>query len=427
MASETDDFILEELLRHNEGRKKSLVRLKLSQMALGVFAFFRGSNELYVRDWPGLAPLDPGPLALVCGDLHLENFGAYLTESGDARFAINDFDEAYVAPAAIDLVRCGASIFLAADEWGLPATVAAAMAVEFLDHYRQEVGAIVVTGRIGEVGPVEGDGAIRSLLLPTAFASRDAVIGQLTRPAKKGAREIRVDDERRRVGPKKLRELQVAFDGLAKASQAAGAVEVLDATRRIAGLGSLGLRRYLVLVRGGTAGDRLRLLDVKEAKPSVLSFCIDAPQPNWGPGEADRVIQAERIVLGKPESGLAALEVGGRSCRVREMIPEANRSKLSRLRREPARLREAVRAAGGIAAHAHARGAVALDPAREADLGRWATGPDFDAIMVASARSADRCRGYSEEFRASLARKSIRKRLGLPPIPGPMGGDGRPS
>ena len=68
--------------RHNEGRKKSLVRLKLARMAAGVFAFFRGSNELFAREWPSLAPLEPGPLVLLCGDLHLENFGAYLTDVG---------------------------------------------------------------------------------------------------------------------------------------------------------------------------------------------------------------------------------------------------------------------------------------------------------------------------------------------------------
>src|SRR4051812_4075878 len=116
-AEVDDDAILDEVLRHNEGRKKPLVRLKLSRMAGGVFAFFRGSNELFAREWPSLAPLEPGPFMLLCGDLHLENMGAYLTDSGEARFAINDFDEAYVGPASIDLVRCGASILLAAEEW----------------------------------------------------------------------------------------------------------------------------------------------------------------------------------------------------------------------------------------------------------------------------------------------------------------------
>ena len=395
-------------------------------MAGGVFAFYRGTDELFAREWPSLAPQEPGPLVLVCGDLHLENMGAYLTESGEARFAINDFDEAYVAPAAIDLVRCGASILLAAEEWGLAVTTAAAMAVEFLDRYRQELGALVVAGRLGEPEPAEGEAAIRSLLLPTAFASRDAMIDRLTRPSKrKGHRVIRTDDDHRPVGSKRRKELGDAFDGLAEASQSHAGIELLDVSTRVAGLGSLGMRRYLALVRGGGAGDRIRLLDVKEAGPPALRACVDAPQPNWGEGEAARVVHAERIVLGVPESGLATIQVGGRSCRLREMVPEANRSKLSRLRHEPARLRHAVRAAGGIAARAHARGAQALDEDRGVDLGRWATGSDFDSILVASVRAADRSRAMFDSFRATIGRKSVRKALGLPPEAAIVTGDGQ--
>lgn len=426
MSAEYDDAILAEILRHNEGRKKALVRLKLSRMALGVFAFFRGSNELFAREWPSLAPLGPGPFVLLCGDLHLENLGAYLTDSGEARFAINDFDEAYVAPASVDLVRCGASILLAAEEWGLAVTTAAAMAVEFLDRYREELAALVVAGRLGDPEPAEGDDAIRSLLLPTAFASRDAMIDRLTRPGKrKGHRVILTDTDHRPVGPKRRKELGDAFAELAESSEPHSGIELLDVSTRVAGLGSLGMRRYLVLVRGGPTGDRMRLLDVKEAAPPVLRACIDAPQPSWGEGEADRVVGAERIVLGVPESGLATMQVDGRSCRVREMVPEANRSKLSRLRHEPARLRHAVRAAGGIAARAHARGAQALDSERGAELSRWATGPDFDSILVASARAADRSRAMFDSFRATIRRKSVRKALGLPPEAVIVAGDGR--
>ena len=50
------------------------------------------------------APLDLGPAILQCGDLHLENFGAYQTDDGEFRFDINDFDEALVAPCSLDLV-----------------------------------------------------------------------------------------------------------------------------------------------------------------------------------------------------------------------------------------------------------------------------------------------------------------------------------
>lgn len=411
MSNGTDDSVLDAILRHNEGRKRSLVRRKLATMAGGLFPFYRGANELFAREWSGLSPLDPGPVVLLCGDLHLENFGAYLTDAGEARFSINDFDEAYAAPAALDLVRCGASILIAGEQWGLPVTTAAALAVEFLDHYRG--AAAQSSGR--DEDETAANEAIRGLLLPTAFASRDAVIERLTRPDKrKGRRLIRTGVERRRLRKKKREELQSSFNALTKASDVHGSIEVLDATTRVAGLGSLGLRRYLVLARGGTGGDRLRLLDVKEVTPSALRECVSGPQPDWGPGEASRVVFAERTILGKPESGLATIDLGGRSCRVREMIPDANRSRLSRLRRDPARLREAVRAAGAIAARAHARGAAILDHGRGDDLARWATGPAFDAILVASTRAADRTRAMYDAFVASIRRKDVRKTLGLP-------------
>ena len=290
------------------------------------------------------------------------------------------------------------------------------MAVEFLDSYREEVGGLGVAGSTRHEQPIERDKAIRGLLLPTAIASPDELIDRLTVPVKgKGRRTIRTDVNHRPLRPAKHKEIRSAFEELSRSSQARGSIELVDATTRVAGLGSLGLRRYLALVRGGAAGDRLRLLDVKESAPPVLRSCIDAPQPHWGEGESARVVEAERIILGVPAGGLATVEVGGRSCRVRQMIPDANRSKLSRLRREPARLREAVRAAGVIGARAHARGASALDPDRAADLGRWATGPDFDALLVASARAADRSRAMFDAFVASTRRKSVRKALGLPP------------
>jgi uncharacterized protein (DUF2252 family) len=46
---------------------------------------------------------------------------------------------------------------------------------------------------------------------------------------------------------------------------------VLDIGRRIAGTGSLGVERYVVLVEGKGSPDRNYLLDIKEAKPSAMA------------------------------------------------------------------------------------------------------------------------------------------------------------
>uniref|UniRef100_UPI0013D392A8 DUF2252 family protein n=1 Tax=Klebsiella aerogenes TaxID=548 RepID=UPI0013D392A8 len=58
--------------------------------------------------------------------------------------------------------------------------------------------------------------------------------------------------------------------------------EVLDVARRIAGTGSLGLERYVILVRGkGVAGGQYPL-DLKQILPSVLAPAGGCRQPKFG-------------------------------------------------------------------------------------------------------------------------------------------------
>ena len=118
-APHTDQSIYDAIVRFNADREPDLVERKLKRIDESVFTFYRGTDHLFGQAWPALKPADPGPAVLSCGDLHLENFGAYQTEVGDFRFDINDFDEALVAPCSFDLVRCAASILLAGEEWGL--------------------------------------------------------------------------------------------------------------------------------------------------------------------------------------------------------------------------------------------------------------------------------------------------------------------
>jgi uncharacterized protein (DUF2252 family) len=152
--------VLEAILRFNKDRKPRLVRRKLRLMQGDPFTFFRGANHLFVGDWSELGPPEPGPAILICGDLHLENFGAYRTAEGDFRYDINDFDDAAVGPSSLDLVRCTTSIFLAAERWDLTPTAASGMALAYLEHYRRATLEAVGAGKVGEVAPRSGQGAI---------------------------------------------------------------------------------------------------------------------------------------------------------------------------------------------------------------------------------------------------------------------------
>jgi hypothetical protein len=55
--------------------------------------------------------------------------------------------------------------------------------------------------------------------------------------------------------------------------------EVLDVARRIAGNGSLGVDRYVILVRGKGSPDGNDLLDLKEALPSAVLPRVATPSP----------------------------------------------------------------------------------------------------------------------------------------------------
>src|SRR5690242_1852264 len=125
-----------EILAFNRDRKSKLLRLKFRRMKKDAFAFFRGSDHLFASRWPGLRPQDVGPASLICGDRHLENFGAYRTDDGDLLYDINDFDEALVAPCSLDLVRCTTSILLAAQLWKFTPVQAMQTVLTFLDRYR---------------------------------------------------------------------------------------------------------------------------------------------------------------------------------------------------------------------------------------------------------------------------------------------------
>jgi uncharacterized protein (DUF2252 family) len=90
---------------------------KHKQMALGLFPFFRATFYRWVQVWrevSGEAAFAPSLLAV--GDLHLENFGTWRDIEGRLIWGINDFDEVYAMPYTIDLVRLATSAHAAAAE-----------------------------------------------------------------------------------------------------------------------------------------------------------------------------------------------------------------------------------------------------------------------------------------------------------------------
>jgi uncharacterized protein (DUF2252 family) len=401
--------VLAVILRFNQDRKPKLLRLKLRRMLEDPFTFFRGTNHLFVGNWPELQPPEVGPDILICGDLHLENFGAYRTAEGDFRYDINDFDEAMVAPSSIDLVRCTTSIFLAAEQWRLMPTHATSMALAYLEHYRKAVLAATNAGAVGEVAPRSGHGAIWELLGSTASGIQEALLARHTKRKANGHPSIRRADNHPEVSHKRFELIREAVEAYGQKMGTPDAFRVHDVTGRIAGVGSLGVRRYLALLEGEGPPDGYRLFDIKQAEPSALAGCTIAPQPDYGDDEARRVVHAQTMLQGHPCAGLDAIRIGQHPYRIREMIPEENRSSLDRFRKQPAKLREAVETAGLLTAWSHLRGsrlALGLNQDQKQDhwpeLADWSAGAAIDAVLAAAARYAERTNQEFAEFRQGI-------------------------
>jgi uncharacterized protein (DUF2252 family) len=122
----------------------------------------------------------------VCGDLHLENFGAYRDDKGDLLFDINVFDESLVAPCVLDPVRCVTSILIAAELWELSPLHANRIVLAYLDEYRSAVKTPVETRLIDLAASRLARGPIWEILGKTAAASQGELLDDQTEWLKNG-------------------------------------------------------------------------------------------------------------------------------------------------------------------------------------------------------------------------------------------------
>ena len=121
-------------------------RGKYRRMASDPHAFFRGSACLYYADVT--AEEDPfcderSGRIWIHGDLHVENFGTYLSADGRLVFDVNDFDEAYVGRFTWDLQRFAASLALVGWQKALPETDVRRLIETYVAAYLDQVDAYV--------------------------------------------------------------------------------------------------------------------------------------------------------------------------------------------------------------------------------------------------------------------------------------------
>src|SRR5712692_3876331 len=281
--------VAERLRLFNAGREPERLALKYSKMSSSPFVFLRGTCNLFWEDWPREGALNTAPDAWICGDLHFENFGAYKGNNRLEYWDINDFDEAVLAPCTLDMARFLVSMLLAAKSLLLTKKQAELLCRYFLTSYADALA----DGKARWVERETAKGMVKDLIRALARRKRKELLGWRT-VLEGQRRKIRIDGAHAlKISPadrNKVREFMNRFSARQKEPKF---YTVRDVARRIAGTGSLGVERYVVLIEGRGSPNKNYLLDLKQAAPPSAGPHLAAAQPEWA-SEAQRVVTIQK-------------------------------------------------------------------------------------------------------------------------------------
>jgi uncharacterized protein (DUF2252 family) len=342
--------VIQSISQFNAGRDPERLELKFKAMRSNPFSFLRATCHLFYEQLPRARVLRHAPITYVCGDLHLENFGTYKGENRLVYFDVNDFDEAALAPCTWDLVRFLSSVLVGAEDLHVARAEAIALCDLFLESY-------TVALRRGKAQWIERDtahGMIKELLDTLRNRMRPAWLDRRT-DVKGNRRLIRLDGKRA-LAATDIQHHQIRQFMLAFAYQQSNPkfFKVLDVARRIAGTGSLGVQRYIVLIEGKGSPDGNYLLDLKETLPSSLMSHLTVEQPRWKT-EAERIAAVQHRMQAVSPAFLSPVKLARGSYLLRGLQPAEDRVDLRAWNGELKRLQGVIRVMSELTAWAQLR------------------------------------------------------------------------
>ncbi|MFJ7905466.1 DUF2252 domain-containing protein [Kitasatospora sp. NPDC096204] len=288
-------------------RVPELVPIRYGRMAASRFAFLRGAPAIMAADLA--AGPHTGLTVQLCGDAHLCNFGLFASPERALLFDLNDFDETLPGPFEWDVKRLAASIAVAARDNGQPDESARAVALTSARAYRTSMRRLAGLGEL-DVWYQRVDTAdllplieetkygkrIRTTLAKARGRTSLHALAKLTEPGPDGEPRIISDppllEPMDREELPRLRQILLDYrDTLAEERAALlDRFDLVDAARKVVGVGSVGTRCHIGLFLGRAGGEPL-FLQVKEAERSVLEPYL---APSLHRHQGRRVVAGQR-------------------------------------------------------------------------------------------------------------------------------------
>ena len=369
----------------NAIRLAELLPIRHDRMAASPWAFYRGAATVMASDLASRP--DTGLTVQLCGDAHILNFGLWATPERQLSFDLRDFDETLPGPFEWDVARLVASIVVLARDNDVRPRAAERAVAACLRAYRDRIARHARAKELDVWYDLITADHLIALFKP---AERELVASHIARKAKRrtsagaagkltersGGRIRITEDPPVRV---RLPEHELALEEAIFATYRGSLPEyrrylldrfsLADAVRQVVGVGSVGMRVFLVLLTGRDASDPL-FLQIKQAGASVYEPYLGASAHAT---HGERVVVGKRLIQSATDIFAGFTSVGGEDFYVRQfrdmkVIPRGDII--------APRLAEFAAASGRVLARAHARTG---DPiAIDAYIGR---GRRFDAAL----------------------------------------------
>jgi len=326
----------------NLTREPDLVPVRHGRMMVSPFTFYRGAAKIMAADLADtpVAGLD----AQLCGDAHLSNFGLFASPERRLLFDLNDFDETLPGPFEYDVKRMAASFTIAARNNGFSKADVRAATLASVTGYREAMASSAQMGTMDIwYAHLDEDELMKGVRGVAAGIAK----GAKGKKGKKGAADKKWAKQREKIA-EKTREKAHTRDSLQALSKLAEIVdgkyrivsqppvvvperdllatfglspdemdhvireqfvayratlqddrryllerfEIVDAARKVVGVGSVGTRAFIVLLEGRDAHDPL-FLQIKEATASVLEEHLGKSKYRQ---HGERVVQGQRMM-----------------------------------------------------------------------------------------------------------------------------------
>ncbi len=300
-------------------RLEHLVPIRHWRMSQSPFSFYRGSAKIMAHDLTSTPTT--GLNVQLCGDAHLSNFGVYGSPSRQLVFDLNDFDETMPGPWEWDLKRLAASFAIAARHNEYDSADELNLAARSVESYRNAIrhfaGMHYLDVWYSDASVADIEAAFKDQLSKRERKSSEKFarkarsknsVHALRKLAEQTENGYRIVAQPPLIVP--LRDIPLEDDpeeieryvteGFSQyLSSLPDHLGVLlarfgyrDLALKVVGVGSVGTRCYVVLLKGRDASEPF-FLQIKEATESVLADHLPA---NTYEHQGQRVVVGQRLM-----------------------------------------------------------------------------------------------------------------------------------